>query len=47
MEQLSDELLLDAYIAANQYQLEQDFIEMLKAELVRRQISPDAYRNSA
>ncbi|MBM7567440.1 sporulation histidine kinase inhibitor Sda [Paenibacillus sacheonensis] len=47
MEQLSDELLLDAYIAANKYNLEPEFIEMLEVELLRRQISPDAYRNTA
>ena len=47
MEQLSDELLLDAYIAANKYNLETEFIEMLRDELKRRQISPDAYRTSA
>ncbi|NBD26194.1 sporulation histidine kinase inhibitor Sda [Paenibacillus glycinis] len=47
MEQLSDELLLDAYIAANKYNLETEFIEMLRDELKRRSISPDAYRNSA
>lgn len=47
MEQLSNELLLDAYLAAMKYELDPEFIAMLKQELTRRQISTDAYRITA
>ncbi|WP_219835909.1 sporulation histidine kinase inhibitor Sda [Paenibacillus sp. R14(2021)] len=47
MNQLSDELLLDAYMAANKYNLEIEFIQMLNDELMRRQISPESFRNTA
>jgi len=47
MEILSDELLLDAYHAAMQFSLEPDFINLLAAEMKRRQINPDNYRFTA
>ncbi|WP_274652461.1 sporulation histidine kinase inhibitor Sda [Paenibacillus humicola] len=47
MELLSDELLVDAYHSAIQYNLDADFIKLLAAEMIRRQINPDTYRNTA
>lgn len=38
MRQLSDELLIDAYYAAIEHQLEHDFIMMLFAEIKRRKV---------
>lgn len=37
---LSDEMLLEAYLHAQRLQLELDFIYMLKAEIVRRNLLP-------
>lgn len=44
MEILSDELLMDAYQAAMQFNLEPEFIQLLAAEIKRRQINPDSVR---
>ncbi|QAY68227.1 sporulation histidine kinase inhibitor Sda [Paenibacillus protaetiae] len=41
MELLSDELLIETLRAAIQYELDQEFIQMLQAELKRRQINSD------
>lgn len=42
MELLSDELLVDTYVAAIQYKLDPEFIQMLQNEMKRRQINFDA-----
>ena len=47
MEILSDELLVDAYHAAIQFNLDPEFIELLAAEMTRRHINPESYRNTA
>ncbi|WP_308638551.1 sporulation histidine kinase inhibitor Sda [Paenibacillus silvisoli] len=47
MEQLSDDLLLDAYHAAHKFELDPEFIQLLSAELKRRQLNPESYRNTA
>ena len=47
MEMLSDELLVDAYHSAIKFKLDPDFIQLLAAEMMRRQINPDTYRITA
>ncbi|SDX22838.1 sporulation histidine kinase inhibitor Sda [Paenibacillus sp. CF384] len=47
MDQLSDDLLLDAYDAAHKFELDPEFILLLRAELKRRQLNPENYRNTA
>lgn len=47
MELLSDELLVETYMAAVQLNLDPDFIQMLIGELKRRQINPDKIRLGA
>lgn len=47
MELLSDELLVDTYKAAIEYELDPEFIQMLKLELKRRQINPESVRITA
>ncbi|SFE15774.1 developmental checkpoint coupling sporulation initiation to replication initiation [Paenibacillus catalpae] len=45
MELLSDELLEDTYLAAIQYNLEDDFIRMLLIEMKRRQLNKSVVSN--
>ncbi|MGO4107749.1 sporulation histidine kinase inhibitor Sda [Paenibacillus sp. YAF4_2] len=45
MELLSDELLEDTYLAAIQYNLEDDFIRMLLLEMKRRQLTKTGASN--
>ncbi|GGD75113.1 sporulation histidine kinase inhibitor Sda [Paenibacillus nasutitermitis] len=47
MDMLSDELLVDAYHAAIQFNLDSDFIKLLTVEMIRRQINPETYRITA
>ncbi|MFC4775601.1 sporulation histidine kinase inhibitor Sda [Paenibacillus sp. GCM10023252] len=47
MELLSDEMLVDTYHAAIQFNLEPEFIRLLIQELKRRQINPEASRITA
>lgn len=47
MEVLSDELLIDAYHSAIMFDLEPDFILLLNAEMIRRELNPDQYRITA
>ncbi|GFN31250.1 sporulation histidine kinase inhibitor Sda [Paenibacillus xylaniclasticus] len=47
MELLSDDLLIDSYVAAIQLHLEPEFIRLLSEELERRQINPESYRIGA
>ncbi|SEO18659.1 sporulation histidine kinase inhibitor Sda [Paenibacillus sp. OV219] len=47
MDQLSDELLLDAFQTANKYNLDQEFIQLLNAEINRRQINAEGYLHTA
>ncbi|MGO4370843.1 sporulation histidine kinase inhibitor Sda [Paenibacillus sp. YIM B09110] len=47
MELLSDEMLVDTYFAAIQYNLDQEFIRMLAMELKRRQVNPDSSKITA
>ncbi|WP_127534401.1 sporulation histidine kinase inhibitor Sda [Paenibacillus kobensis] len=47
MELLSDDLLVDSYVAAVQLHLEPDFIRLLSEEMERRQINPESCRIGA
>ncbi|ASS66670.1 MULTISPECIES: sporulation histidine kinase inhibitor Sda [unclassified Paenibacillus] len=47
MELLSDELLIETYFSAVQFNLDYDFIKLLKGELKRRQLSPESIRLGA
>lgn len=47
MELLSDELLIETYFNAIQFNLDYDFIKLLKGELKRRQLNPDSIRLGA
>ncbi|WP_424766378.1 sporulation histidine kinase inhibitor Sda [Paenibacillus sp. sgz302251] len=47
MELLSDEMLVETYYAAIQFQLEPDFIRMLAVELKRRHVNPEARKITA
>lgn len=47
MDMLSDELLVDAYHSAIQFNLDPDFIKLLTVEMIRRQINPETYRITA
>jgi developmental checkpoint coupling sporulation initiation to replication initiation len=47
MELLSDEMLVDTYYAAIQFELEQEFIRMLAIEMKRRRLNPDAVKITA
>ncbi|MFC5652429.1 sporulation histidine kinase inhibitor Sda [Paenibacillus solisilvae] len=47
MEVLSDELLIDAYHSAILFDLEPDFIQLLSAEMIRRELNPDLERITA
>lgn len=41
MAMLSDEMLLDSYHMAIELQLEDDFIDLLLSEIIRRELNPD------
>jgi developmental checkpoint coupling sporulation initiation to replication initiation len=47
MEMLSDDLLVEAYYSAVQFDLEPEFIKLLAAEMIRRKLNPDTYRITA
>lgn len=47
MELLSDEMLVDTYFAAIEYNLDQEFIRMLAIELKRRQVNPETDKITA
>ncbi|WP_036720453.1 sporulation histidine kinase inhibitor Sda [Paenibacillus harenae] len=47
MELLSDEMLVDTYYAAIQFELEPEFIRMLAIELKRRHVNPENYKATA
>ncbi|MCA0755525.1 sporulation histidine kinase inhibitor Sda [Paenibacillus sp. N4] len=47
MELLSDEMLVETYYAAIQYELEPEFIRMLVLELKRRRLNPETDKITA
>lgn len=47
MELLSDELLVDTYYAAIQFELEAEFILMLAIEMKRRCVNPELHKITA
>jgi developmental checkpoint coupling sporulation initiation to replication initiation len=47
MDVLSDELLIDAYHSAVLFDLEPDFILLLSAEIIRRELNLENYRITA
>lgn len=47
MELLSDEMLVDTYYAAIQFELEPEFIRMLAIEMKRRRLNPEAVKITA
>lgn len=47
MEMLSDELLLESYRNAIELKLDPEFIRLLAAEMLRRNMNPDALRKGA
>ncbi|NIK78491.1 developmental checkpoint coupling sporulation initiation to replication initiation [Paenibacillus castaneae] len=47
MDLLSDEMLVDTYYAAIQFELEAEFIRMLAIEMKRRSVNPEAHKITA
>ncbi|MDQ8733245.1 MULTISPECIES: sporulation histidine kinase inhibitor Sda [unclassified Paenibacillus] len=47
LELLSDEMLVDTYYAAIQFELEPEFIRMLAIEMKRRRLNPEAVKITA
>jgi len=47
MELLSDEMLVDTYYAAVQFELEPEFIRMLAIEMTRRRLKPETIKITA
>lgn len=47
MELLSDEMLVETYYAAIQYELEPEFIRMLALEMKRRRLNPETNKITA
>ena len=47
MELLSDDLLIETYFSALQFNLDKEFIKLLKGEMQRRQLNPETIRLGA
>ncbi|OXM13063.1 sporulation histidine kinase inhibitor Sda [Paenibacillus herberti] len=47
MELLSDELLIETYFSAVQFNLDKEFIKLLAGEIKRRQLNPEMIRLGA